>query len=229
MRRDLVLTTALILLFPALAAAQSAVPLERVASQAGYTYTWSPEGGSVILSRPGIVVDLRAGEHVYQVNNHLEVTREAPRYAHGDLLVSPRLAAHLEALAVRTASRRARPIAALSSNNRSVHGSLSLEARQLQGAEAISVEGQAPAGAPVTITLLAIVSDDVPTIVVSRNDVVTDVNGRFGAVVPIAPAYERGTLFRVVATSSSGVSPASAQIVLGAPNQGVTVPLESSH
>lgn len=105
-----------------------------------------------------------------------------------------------------------------------VHGSLSLEARHFQGAEALTVEGNGPANTPVTITLLATVSPEIPTIVVSRHDVVTDVTGRFGAVIPIASAYERGTLLTIVATSASGAS-ASAHLVTDAPNAGASVPL----
>ncbi|HZT13058.1 MAG TPA: hypothetical protein VFA29_09650 [Candidatus Baltobacteraceae bacterium] len=104
--------------------------------------------------------------------------------------------------------------------------SISLEARQLQGAAAISVYGSAPPTAPVTITLLAVVSSEVPTIVVSRHDVVADVSGRFGAVIPIAPAFERGTILRIIATSLPGVGSASAQLVASPPNDGVDVPLE---
>ena len=108
----------------------------------------------------------------------------------------------------------------------SAQGTISLEARQLQGAEAISVDGNGPPNVPVTITLLAIVSSEVPTIVVSRHDVVTDVAGRFGTVIPIAAAYEEGTILKVVATSIPGVGSASAQLVTTAPNGGVDVPLE---
>jgi len=108
------------------------------------------------------------------------------------------------------------------------HGFISLEASQLQGAEAIVVEGSAPPNSPITMTLLAVVSTDVPTIVVSRQDVITDVNGRFRAIIPVAPAYERGTILKVVATSLPGVSPASAQLVMNAPNAGVSVPLEQT-
>lgn len=107
------------------------------------------------------------------------------------------------------------------------HAALTLEARQLQGAEALSVTGNAPAGSQVTITLLATVSQDIPTIVVSRHNVVSDATGRFGAVIPIASAYERGTLLNVLATSVSGVTPAQAQLITGAPNEGVSVPLDS--
>ena len=108
------------------------------------------------------------------------------------------------------------------------HGTIALEATQHQGAEAIDVMGSAPPNSPVTITLLATVSTDVPTIVVSRQDVVTDVDGRFRAVIPIASAFERGTILRIVATSLPGVIPASAQLVINAPNAGVTVPLEQT-
>lgn len=104
---------------------------------------------------------------------------------------------------------------------------LSLEARQLQGAEAISVAGNAPAGLPITITLLATVSKDVPTIVVSRHSVVSDATGHFAAVIPIASAYERGTLLNIIASSVSGVASAQAQLITGEPNAGVSVPLES--
>jgi hypothetical protein len=129
-----------------------------------------------------------------------------------------------------TLARRFSPTAAhsaeLLSADSPAQGSITMEARQLQGAEAISVEGSAPPNAPVTITLLAVVSSEVPTIVVSRHDVVTDVNGHFGAVVPIASAYERGTILRVVATSSPGIAPASSQLTVQMPNFGLPVPLE---
>lgn len=111
----------------------------------------------------------------------------------------------------------------------SAQGSITLEARQLQGSEAIDVEGTAPAGSPVTITLLALVSPDVPTIVVSRHDVAADSAGRFGAVIPIASAYERGTILRVIATSAPGVASAQAQLTTGAPNAGVSVPLTTNY
>ncbi len=110
-------------------------------------------------------------------------------------------------------------------NDTVAHGFISLAASQLQGAEAIVVEGTAPPNSPITMTLLAVVSPDVPTIVVSRHDVITDVNGRFRAIIPVASAYERGTILKIVATSLPGVIPASAQLVMNAPNAGVPVPL----
>ena len=108
----------------------------------------------------------------------------------------------------------------------SVQGQITLEARQLQGAEAITVVGSAPPGATVTITLTALVSEDIPTVLVSRHDVAADVNGRYGAIIPIASAYERGIKLNVLATSAPGVAPAQAQLTTGAPNAGASVQME---
>ena len=200
--------------------------LATVAAHSGYRYHWSTQGSAVVLSRPGIVVVLRPGSQVYEVNDHDEVADAAPSFSRGDLYVTPSLAAHLQALARRFSPAAAHGAGTLSNGDANVRGSITMEARQLQGSEAITVEGSAPASAPVTITLLAVVSSEIPTVVVSRNDVVTDANGRFEAIIPIASAYERGTLLRVVATSSPGVASAQAQLVMEAPNNGVTVPLE---
>jgi len=230
MRTTMALATALALALPALpAGAASRVPLQRVAAQAGYQYRWSPAGAALVLSRPGTVVVLWPGAQVYQVNDHREVTESAPSYSRGDLYVTPALARHLEALAHRNSPSVVTGAASSSTYDRPAQGAITLEARQLQGSEAIDVEGTAPSGAPVTITLLALVSYDVPTILVSRHDIVTDVNGRFGAVIPIASAYERGTTLRVLATSLSGVASAQAQLTTGAPNAGVSVPLDTTH
>jgi hypothetical protein len=126
--------------------------------------------------------------------------------------------------------RRSSPAAAAdaetsATSDSTAHGALTLEARQLQGAEAIYVAGSAPVNAQVTITLLATVSPDVPTILVSRHDVVTDATGRFGAVIPIASAYERGVVLTVLASSTSGAVSAPAHLVTDAPNAGASVPL----
>lgn len=217
----------LALAVPALpVAAQQREAVAAVAAHSGYAYQWAPQRSVLVLSRPGMVVVLRPGSQVYEVNDQDEVTDAAPSYSRGDLYVTPSLAAHLEALARRLSPTAAHSAEMLSPAQAAAPGSITMEARQLQGAEAIDVNGSAPAGAPVTITLLAVVSSDIPTIVVSRNDVVTDANGRFNAIIPIASAYERGTLLRVVATSTPGVATATSQLVMDAPNNGVTVPLE---
>ena len=225
--RTIAIGTVLALSIPALnAGAAPLVAVKDVAAHDGYRYIWSPDAASVVLSRAGIVVVLRPGAPVYQVNDRDEVADTPPSYSHGDLFVSRALADRLESLAAQHPSAAPAGVERTAAADQSAQGTISLEARQLQGAEALSVDGTAPPNVPVTITLLAIVSSDVPTIVVSRHDVVTDVSGRFGAVIPIASAYERGTLLRVVATSLPGVGSASAQLVTQSPNDGVNVPLE---
>lgn len=225
--RPTIALAVLALSLPALpAGAQTREAAATVAAHSGYTYQWSTQGSVLVLSRPGMVVVLRPGSQVYEVNDHDEVADAAPSYSQGDLYVTPSLAAHLEALARRISPTAAHSADAQPPAGATAQGSITMEARQLQGAEAISVNGSAPSGVPVTITLLAVVSSDIPTIVVSRNDVVTDANGRFNAIIPIASAYERGTLLRVVATSASGISSATSQLVMDPPNNGVTVPLE---
>jgi hypothetical protein len=230
MRTTKAIAAALALTLPALSAgAAQRVSLQHVAAQAHYHYEWSDAGYAVVLSRPGTFIVLRVGAQLYQVNEHTEVADAAPSYSRGDLYVSPALARHLEALA-----RRGSPLAAAAAGtttafDRPAHGAITLEARQLQGSESIEVEGTAPPGAPVTITLETQVSSDVPTILVSRHDVVTDVNGRFGAVIPTASAYERGMNLSVLATSTPGVASAHVLLTTTAPNGGAIVPLESAH
>ena len=102
---------------------------------------------------------------------------------------------------------------------------VTLSAQPLAGSEALSVNGTAAPGAPVTLTLLATVSQDLPTIIVSRHVVTADQNGTYQARIPIAPAYERGTLLQLFATSGGQTSQVM-RFVVGAPNNGVTVPLE---
>lgn len=224
--RLIAIATVLALCAPALSSqAQQLVAVRNVAARAGYHYSWSPDNASIVLSRSGIVVVLRPGAPVYQVNDHQEVADAAPAFAHGDLFVTSSLAAHLQALAER-ADPAPQATDALSPTDTFAHQAISLEARQLQGAEALAVDGSAPPNAPVIITLLAIVSADIPTILVSRHELVTDVNGRYSGVIPVASAYERGTLLRVVATSVSGAGSASAQLVTSQPNAGIDVPLE---
>ncbi len=230
MRTTTALATALALALPALSAeAANRVPLAHVASQAGYQYRWSPAASALVLNRPGIVIVLRPGAQLYQVNDHEEVADSAPSYSRGDLYVTSSLANHLKALARRYSPAVASTAGTSLSFDRTVQGAITLEARHLQGSEAIDVQGTAPSGAPVTISLLASVSPDVPTILVSRHDIVSDVNGRFGAVIPIASAFERGTILQILATSLPGVASAQAQLITGAPNEGVSAPLESSH
>lgn len=103
---------------------------------------------------------------------------------------------------------------------------VTMNATPIAGSEAISVRGNAPPGSPVTITLLATFSPDLPTVVVSRHVVQPDASGNYQARIAIAAAFERGTLLRVFAASAGGTS-APAQLIVGPPNGGVLVPLDT--
>ncbi len=206
------------------ATAQQADSLAALAARSGYIFQWLLPDRSVSLSRPGMLIVLRPGVVLYDVNDHVEVADRAPVTNHGDLLISPALAARLRTLANmgRSSTAPARSTILGSQAVQTAGGAVALEARALEGSEAVVVNGQTPGSAPVTITLFAIISPDLPTVFVSRHDIQTDQNGRFSGVIPIAADYMRGTVLRIVATSASGVSPATAQIVIGQPSPGAT-------
>jgi hypothetical protein len=186
----------------------------------------------VSLFRPGLEIVLRPGAVMYYVNDRVEFADSAPVYKNGDMLVTPALAKRLARLASMAAGYARRPAAysryaSPQAPAQTASGPITIQVRQQAGSEALLVTGHAPSSAPVTISLLATISSDLPTVVVSRHDVQPDVNGNFQAVIPIAADYVRGTLLNVLATSAAGSTPASAQVTVSAPNAGVAVPLES--
>lgn len=202
-----------------------------VARSDGYSVQWLLPDRAVQLYRPGVVVVLHPGATMYEVNDRVEFGDIAPRYINGDMLVSNALAARLGRLAAlaaaanRTSQNRLMPV---TGPQNAVAGALTLDARRQNGAEAVHVSGHAPSGAPVTITLLATISPDLPTVVLSRNDLQPDVNGQFEATISIAPDYLRDTLVQVLATAP-GASPAQAVVVVGPPNAGVNVPFDQPY
>jgi hypothetical protein len=212
-------------------AQQNGDSLFTAAARDGYVVQWLLPDRSVSLTRPGMAIIVRPGEVMYSVNNHVEFTDIPPRYVNGDLLVSSTLVARLARLARFAAAAQPRPRMETApgmavSTETPASGPITIDVRPQTGSEAIAVSGHAPSNAPVTITLLATFSTDVPTVVVSRHDVQPDVSGNFAASIPIAAAFARGTLLRIVAASVAGTTPASAQLVVGVPNAGVIVPLE---
>jgi hypothetical protein len=108
-----------------------------------------------------------------------------------------------------------------------LHGTIVLNVEPLEGAEALLVTGQAPPSATVMITLLATLSSDIPNVVLSRHNLTAEPDGKFQAIVPIAPDYMRDSFIHVLATSSPGVISASAQLLVQVPNKGLKVPWET--
>jgi hypothetical protein len=237
MRRFLHLVLLACLAIPAIpgAAAQAKeVPLSSVARSAHLSYAWLGGARAVQLSGPGIVLVLRPGDNLYEVNDRVESAATAPRYAaNNDLYVSSALAAHITALA-RYAQQR---LANAQQSQRSVvqqsaasmaelRGAISLNVEQLKGAEAVLITGEAPPSAPVLITLLGLLSSELPNVLLSRHDLQAGPDGKFQAIVPIGPDYVRDSYLRVLATSGPGVTSASAQILIHPANAGLTVPYE---
>jgi hypothetical protein len=172
---------------------------------------------------------IRPGVTEYEVNDRVEFTDAAPAYVNGDLLVSRSLSARLARLALLAEAKDESSVALRSTAEQiTAGGTITIDVRPQTGSEALNVSGRAPSGAPVTLTLLATISPDLPTIVVSRHDVQADANGQFAAVISIASDYLRGSLLRVVATSA-GATPASATVTVGAPNAGATVPFDKPY
>lgn len=211
------------------AQAQNArVSLSTVAARSAYTLQWLYPERSVSLYRPGLVIVIRPGDREYDVNNRVEFSDAPPAYVNGDVLVSASLAARLQRLARLASAPSAAPAIRSTQTAAAATGPISVDAHPLKGSEALSISGHAPSGAPVTITLLATISPDLPTVVVSRHDVQPDASGQFQAVISIASDYLRNSLLHVVATSA-GATPASTTVTVGAPNAGITVPFDKPY
>jgi hypothetical protein len=104
-------------------------------------------------------------------------------------------------------------------------GGITVSAGPVQGKEMVSVTGKAPAMAPVTLTLFATISRDLPDIFINRRDILTDSSGHFSAMVPIAPDFWRGTILTVTASSPDVTSTATAKTIVVVPNPNVEVAL----
>jgi hypothetical protein len=193
----------------------------RVAEGAGYVYAWSASASEVTLSRPGLTVVLRPGNRRYVVNERVAYASEAPVYENGDLVVPTDVVNMLRLLAGRNPDARATEGARTGSVSTPVtaSGSLTITARMATGRDAIVVDGMAPASVPVTLTLVGSISRDIPDMLLRRVTLQTD--GTFHATIPVAPAMPRGSYVTVTATSLPGVSPASARVLIAAPNPGI--------
>jgi hypothetical protein len=237
--RQVVLPVFCLLLSAPCAAAvtEPGVPLATVAREAHLEYSWLAATRAVQLSGPGIVLVVRPGDNVYEVDDRVEVTAVTPRYTSNDIYVSQTLATHIlqlarqayafvseqEAQAAKMVSEEQQQQAGASI----LTGTIVLNVSPLQGAEALLVTGSAPPLAPVRLTLLATLSSEIPNVLLSRHDLTAGPDGKFQAIVPIASDFVRTSFIHVLATSLPGVNSASAQLLVHAPNEGVTVPVDA--
>jgi len=218
------------------ASSEQGVPLATVARDAHLEYSWLSATRAVQLSGPGIVLIVRPGDNLYEVDDRVEVTAVTPRYISNDIYVSQKLATHIISLARQAydlvSAQEARVAAEVNAEQQQVsapqlHGTIVLNVIQLKGAEALLVTGEAPPTAPVRITLLATLSADLPNVLLSRHDLTAGPDGKFQAIVPIAPDYVRDSFINVLATSTPGVTSASAQLLVHQANPGANVPFEA--
>jgi hypothetical protein len=205
-------------------ASEASIPLARIAAESGYTYAWLASEGAVSLSRPGVVVVLRAGQKLYRAGDRVISADRAPYYDGTDLVVSPAVAANLRRLAQMFPVPP--PPLAPPTQTAAVTGSLSVEARQVAGRDAIAVSGRGPADAPVYVTLTAEVSRDLPVVVLSRTATRIKPDGTYEADIGITSAPPRETVVIATVTSVNGVKPSSARVVLKATSPSVTSPLD---
>jgi hypothetical protein len=223
-------TTIAIIAFAAMLAAAADARdhnlLAPAAAKLGYHYAYLGPEDAVSLSRPGVVVLVRPGERLFDVNDRTEAMDIAPRFESSDLVVSDAFVARLRqlaaigqaqagndhAFATRNAATRPEP----ADRTGSISG---LAAHQIDGTQDIFVSGKAPAYLPITLTLVGTFSTEVPDVVINRSQVSSDATGAFSADVPIAPAFYRGARLTVIASSSPGISIAKTRLEAKAPNR----------
>lgn len=207
------------------AAADGMLSLRSVALQSGYSYSWLGAEQAAAIERPGVVIVIRAGNPFYEINDGSGFANPAPQSAGTDVLIAPALAQRIRLLARDQTSHATSQVAALAVGQyRS--GSLSMSVAHIEGTESLAILGNGPASVPVTLTVFASLSRDIPEVVLSRYDCATDAQGIFSATVSLAPNFMRDSIVTVRATSLDSVNPTQAQVLVGPPSPHITVPAE---
>jgi hypothetical protein len=206
------------------AAADASIPLARIAAESGYSYAFLAGEGAVSLSRPGVVVVLRAGQKLYRVGDRIVAADRPPTYDGTDLVVSPAVATYLRQLA--QAYPIAPPPAGTPTPAAAATGTLTVEVRQIAGRDALAVRGGGPAGVPVTVTLTAEISRDLPVVVLSRVTTRIAPDGTYAADIGISAGPPRDTTIIATVTSLPGVKSANARVALKATSADVDSPLD---
>src|SRR5450755_961491 len=152
------------------AGADQGARLITVAAENGFTYQWIPTEAGAMLARPGVRIIIRAGRLYYDVNDATPIADSAPRFDGRDLIISPRLAEHLRELARKYPYPAAEPSGSIPGDApvKAPAGALTLHALAIPGRDALALRGTGPVNAPLTLTLTAEVSTDMPVLVLSR-------------------------------------------------------------
>jgi len=231
MHRLALFFVAFALVFPSRSAAsgEDLVPLARIAPQLGYSYAWIASESAVALTRPGVYVLIRTGNPLYDVNDSVESTTQIPQYRNNDIYIGPSLVARLRSLAGNAvASHPSTSIPAARSLIASapVHGSLTVIVSPTHTADAVIVEGTGPPSVPLTITLTADISREIPRVLLSRTYAETDKDGNFTARLSTAPLYVQKSTIHVAVTSLVGISEADTSFAVSQPNAGIAHPVD---
>jgi hypothetical protein len=197
--------------------------LMQAASKLGFAYSYLGPEDAVALTKPGVTIVIRPGERLFDVNDRTEaMDGSAPMFSHYDIFITNALLARLRQISAKYPAQTTGDRAIVVQNGSSVAnatGSISnLTLVQVPGKQDITAAGKAPGNLPITLTLTAAFSQDVPDVVLSRNEVVSDADGSFKTDLSPAPAFYHGAVITLVASSVSGVSSAKATIVLKSPN-----------
>ena len=214
--------------------AEHRTALRSAAAQLGYAYAYLGPEDAVALTKTGVTIVIRPGERLFDVNDRTEAMEgTAPEFHLSDILISDAFYKRLRAISVRYPSavppppERYAPPGSVERGPVAAGAISKLTVSQIPGTQEVAVGGKAPANLPITITLAATLSNELPDVVLSRHLVTADPDGTFKTDLSIAPGYFRGSILSVVASSGVGVAPARTTIVLKAPNGGVTVPAEA--
>ncbi len=207
-------------------------PLSKAAAELGFQYSYLGPEDAVALTKPGVTIVIRPGELLFDVNDRTEaMDGSPPRFSHDDIYISDSLLSRLRQLAVRYGVAPGSGVISITSGQGNgpapISGAITgLSVVQVPGKQEISVGGKAPGNAPITLTLIGTFSIEVPDVVLSRHEVLADIDGTFKTAFSVAPGYYRGGILTLVASSVEGVSPAKAQIVMKAPNGNVSIPAD---
>jgi len=200
-------------------------PLARLAVQDGYTYAWLADEGGVQLSKPGVVIEFRAGQTLYRVGDRVFAADVPPYYNGSDLVVSASVAEQLARIAQAYPVVPPPPPPPIPATTGS--GVLTVEARIAHGMEAVAIRGRGPANVPITVTLTGEISRDLPVVVLSRTTARTAADGTYSVTVGIVAAPPRGSTIVATVTSLTGITPGSARLQVGRPSPLVDSPLDA--
>ncbi|MGZ3497529.1 MAG: hypothetical protein ACXWNK_11150 [Vulcanimicrobiaceae bacterium] len=205
------------------AAAEQTLSLRQLAAQSGFSFRWLGAAGEATIVKPGLTIVIRPGNRFFEVNTRVEGLASVPQAKGDDIFVSPVFARRIEALGEAPPAKRSANVVVTTTP---IAGALSLHVAPATGLDALHVSCNGPINAPVTVTLFATLSSDIPTILVSRHDFTIDRSGQLSTTIPIASDFVRGSILTVRVTSLDTVSPAQASLLVGSPNPHVSVPLE---